>query len=107
MSLSLLTLAMSKKYTNDIVVGLGDERIIKGASCTIKNITKENNANIVTFEWTAENGQKETKTMTIEDGTSISSLNVNNENELVITLNDGTVLNSGAILTGAVPIREF
>ena len=112
MGLSLLTLAMSKKYTDNTIIGLGSDRVIKGASCTIKDIQKEGNTNIITFEWTAENGQKEVQTMTVEDGRdgadgiSILGMKIEN-NEFVLTLSDGTVLRSGVLPTGAVPVKEF
>lgn len=65
MGLSLLTLAMSQKYTNDSLVGVG---AIKGSPCTIKEIVKENGINTITYEWTAEDGTKRTAVMTVEDG---------------------------------------
>ena len=45
MGLSLLTLAMSQKYTNDSLAGVG---AIKGSPCTIKEIVKENGINTIT-----------------------------------------------------------
>lgn len=112
MGLSLLTLAMSQKYTDNTVLGLGSDRVIKGASCTIKDIKKEGNTNIITFEWTAENGKKEVQTMTVEDGrdgidgVSVSAIKIEN-NEFVLTLSNGAVLRSGVLPTGAVPVKEF
>ena len=39
MGLSLQTLALSKKYTKDSLIGMG---ALKGAACTVTDITKEN-----------------------------------------------------------------
>ena len=47
MALSIQTLALAKKYTDDSLVGLG---ALKGASCTIQDIVKENGMNKITLE---------------------------------------------------------
>ena len=48
MGLSAVTYALSKKYTEDSLIGIG---ALKGAPCKIKSIIKENGENIITFEW--------------------------------------------------------
>lgn len=94
MGLSLLTLAMSQKYTNDSLAGVG---AIKGSPCTIKEIVKENGINTITYEWTAEDGTKRTAVMTVEDGEDgfapiIRENSSNNQNSyrLDITTESGT-----------------
>ena len=96
MGLSLQTLAMSKKYTNESLIGVG---ALKGSPCTIKNIEKEDRISKVTFEWTAADDTKRTSEMLVADGTTISKVEVNENNELIVTLSDNTSLNGGSIKT--------
>ena len=50
MALSLSTLTLSKKYTEDTAMQFG---AVKGANCKIKTITPSDDGtyNTVTFEW--------------------------------------------------------
>lgn len=66
--MDIITLALSKKYTEDTVIGLG---ALKGANCTIKDIEKKDGQNIVTFEWTGTDGTKKETKMYVDDGTPI------------------------------------
>ena len=66
--MDILSYILSKKYTNDTVIGLG---AIKGANAIVKNIVHEDNTNIVTFEWTATDGTIQTQEMIVKDGTPI------------------------------------
>jgi hypothetical protein len=68
MSLSAVTYALSKKYTNDTVIGLG---ALKGAPCKIKSIVKNNGLNIITFEWKDDLGDTHESVLEVEDGTPI------------------------------------
>jgi len=68
MGLSVVTYALSKKYTDATAVGMGG---LKGAPCTIQSIVKSNGQNIITFEWEDKNGVTYTDTMTVSDGTPI------------------------------------
>lgn len=96
MALSIQTLAMAKKYTNESLIGVG---ALKGAPCTIKNIEKEDGVSKVTFEWTAADDTKRTSEMSVADGATISKVEVNEKNELIVTLSDNTSLNGGSIKT--------
>ena len=80
MGLSLQTLALSKKYTKDSLIGMG---ALKGAACTVTDITKENGINKVTFEWTAADDSKRTSEMLVADGATITKVEVNEDNELL------------------------
>lgn len=107
MALSLLTLAMSQKYTEDSLVGVG---AIKGSPCTIKSITKNDKTgiNTIVFEWEASNGQFYQQEMQVQDGTNISDIDLDASNRLVLTLTNGTTITSSkAIETGKVPIYEI
>lgn len=67
MAIDAITLAASKKYTNDTCNGLG---YLKGASCRIEKIerTVGDDGNIVTFAWTDLEGNVQTSIMVVMDG---------------------------------------
>ena len=96
MGISLATLALAKKYTKDSLIGVG---ALKGSSCTVKDIQKENGINKVTFEWTATDNSIKTSEMLVADGATITKVEVNENNELIITLSDNTLYNGGIIKT--------
>ena len=48
MSLDKISYVLSKKYTDDTADEFGG---LKGASCQIQGIVKQNGRNIVTFVW--------------------------------------------------------
>lgn len=79
MSLSTLTYALSKKYTDKTVVGLGG---LKGANCIIKSIEYLNGVHTVTFEWTGNDGTVETDMIEVENGTPIYVWTVGNMYEV-------------------------
>lgn len=95
MGLSVVTLALAKKFTKQSLIGLG---ALKGAPCTIKEIIKNDTSNIVTFEWTGTDDSKQTSTMVVENGISIKKVEVNEDtNELIVTLSDNSIINGGKI----------
>lgn len=96
MGLSLTTLVLSKKYTDDSLVGVG---ALKGSPCTVKDIQKENGVNKITFEWTATDDSTRTSEMLVADGATITKVEVGEDNELIVTLSDNTTLNGGVIKT--------
>lgn len=85
-------LALSKKYTDETVVGGG---AIKGKNCTVDSIAPITGGQRVTFKWTLDNGTVQTGTMDVmngdkgDTGTSITEITADG-NFLVITLSDGT-----------------
>ena len=85
-------LALSKKYTDETVVGGG---AIKGKNCTVDSIAPITGGQRVTFKWTLDNGTVQTGTMEVmngdkgDTGTSITSITADG-NFLVIALSDGT-----------------
>ena len=89
---------LSRKYTEDSVIGLG---AIKGASCTIKTIVpytapSGQTGNTVTFEWTANDGvTKQTQSMNVMDGVTITNIALDANDHLIFTLSDGTTIDSG------------
>ena len=61
---------LSKQHTNESLNGLG---ALKGANCTISSIVKQNGQNIVTFEWTGNDGTKQSSVMIVNEGTKIGN----------------------------------
>lgn len=47
--MDILTYSLSKKHTEETVVGLG---ALKGAPCTIQSIVEDDSGKLVTFKWT-------------------------------------------------------
>ena len=88
--------ALSKQYVADTADSLGS---LKGAPCTIKSITEVDGGQKVTFEWTGTSGTKQTSTMIVKNGVSITDIDVNANNQIVFTMSDGTEFISGKIPT--------
>ena len=94
--MDLISYALSKKYTNKTVEGLGS---LKGEPCTIKSVTSKNNGTEIVFEWTGTSGTIETSSIFVEngvdgiDGNSISKIEKINTVGLIdtyrITFTDG------------------
>ena len=61
-----LSYALSKKYTDETVVGGG---ALKGKNAVIQSITPVEGGNKVTFKWTLDNGTVQTQSMIVADGT--------------------------------------
>ena len=63
--MDLISYVLSRKYTNDSLIGLG---ALKGAACTISDITPIDGGNRITFEWEDNNGESHTDTLDVMDG---------------------------------------
>lgn len=88
--MDILSYALSKKYTNDTVIGLG---ALKGASCTIQDIVETDEGSVVTFKWTGTDGTVQTANLAIKNGTSIESIDIEKTTgKLVCTMSDGTTV---------------
>ena len=55
-------------YTDETAIQFGG---LKGASCQIKSIVKDNGRNTVTFLWRNDDGDERESEMTVDDGTKI------------------------------------
>lgn len=100
MGLSVITLALARKYTRDTVLGGG---ALVGKNVTISSIVPIENGNRVTFSYTLDDGTPGTSTMDVMNGESAAAIikaEINDQKELVFTLSDGTVLNAGSISSG-------
>lgn len=69
--MDLIAFAKAKKYTDDSLGGV--DGILKGKNCTIKSIDKIDGVNIVTFQWTADDGSVRTSTMQVSDGLPVTT----------------------------------
>ena len=112
MAIDAKTLAAAKKYTDTEVAGGG---AIKGKNCVIDSIVPITGGNRVTFKWTLDNGTVQTGTMDVMDGADgqqgpagadgadglgIKSVDINEENHLIITYDDNTTHDAGEIPGG-------
>ena len=68
MGLSAVTYVLSKKYTDETAQQFGG---LKGAPCKIKSIVKQDGQNIITFQWTNDEGDTRESRLYVEDGTPI------------------------------------
>lgn len=100
MSLSVETLAVAKKYTDDSMAGAG---AVAGVPCQIQSKTPITGGTRITFLWVDNNGDSHTTAMDVmngidgQDGKGIQSVSVNDENHLMITYTDGTKVDAGQI----------
>lgn len=69
MALSVETLAAANKYTDKSIEGAG---AIKGAPCQIQSITDITGGHRVTFLWEDSDGNEQTSTMDVMDGTKLT-----------------------------------
>ena len=84
------TYGAARAYTEKSLLGLG---ALKGKNCTIKSIDYENGVNIVTFEWTADNGVKDTGQLRIKDGSFAEEWkSKGNYKEKQVVVKDGGLL---------------
>lgn len=103
MGVNLVTLALAKKYIDEVIAGVA---VIEGADCRIKSITKEGNKNIVTFEWERSDGTTTTSTMTVNDGATPTSVAIDDDNHIIFTMDDGTQLDGGVMPATDVSISK-
>ena len=68
MGLSAVTYALSKKYTDKTVIGLGG---LKGAPCKVKSVVKTDGRSVVTLEWKGDDGSTQTSNVYVDDGVSV------------------------------------
>lgn len=101
--ISILTLAVAKKYTDDSIAGAGG---LEGKPCQIQSIEAITGGNRVTFLWEDNEGVEHTDTMDVmngtdgadgQDGLGIKSVAVNAQNHLIVTYDDNTTSDAGEI----------
>lgn len=87
MGLDVVSMAIARNYTDKTVEGLG---AVKGAPCTIKNITEVEGGQKVTFEWTGTSGTKQTSEMTVNNGVSVTGVSDKGNGTFTLLLSDGS-----------------
>ena len=87
MGVSIQTLALAKKYVKKSLTGLG---ALKGAPCTVKEITKEDGVNSVVFEWSGTDDSINTSTMLVADGFSPTVVENSNNSSTIYKLDFAT-----------------
>ena len=68
MAFSAETYALCKKYTNETAIQFGG---LKGAPCKVKSVVKKNGQNIITLQWTNDDGDIRETVFYVDDGTPI------------------------------------
>ena len=94
----IIAYILSKKYTNDTVIGMG---AIKGAACQVQSINKVNKTTTVTLEWEDNLGTSHTQSFDIEDGedgVSVVNATIKPNGHLELTLSDGNSIDCGKVL---------
>ena len=97
MAIDSKTLAAARKYTDQSVAGGG---AIKGKNCVVDSIISITGGHRVTFKWTLDDGTVQTNYMDVMDGADgrgIDSVNVDANNHLIVTYDDGTNYDAGEI----------
>lgn len=79
--------ALSKKYIDNIIKGLG---VLKGSPCAVKNIEETEEGTIVTLEWRDTNDLASTTSFLVKNGVSIVDAIVNEHGEFLLIMSDDT-----------------
>lgn len=94
----IIAYILSKKYTNDTVIGMG---AIKGAACQVQSVHKVNKTTTITLEWEDNVGTSHTQSFDIEDGldgVSVTGATIKPDGHLELTLSNGTTIDCGKVL---------
>ncbi len=94
----IIAYILSKKYTNDTVIGMG---AIKGAACQVQSINKVNKTTTITLEWEDNLGTSHTQSFDIEDGldgVSVIGATIKPNGHLELTLSNSTTIDCGQVL---------
>lgn len=103
MAIDKITYAAAKKYTDKSIAGGG---AIKGKNCVVDSIMAITGGHRVTFKWTLDDGTVQTGYMDVMDGVDgvdgadgrgIDSADIDANNHLIITYDDGTDHDAGEI----------
>lgn len=100
--MDIITLALAKKYTKDTAIQFG---AVKGANCKISKVEDVGDTTEITFYW--KNDADETKTSKAViphgvEGVSVTNVELNDSNHVIVTLSDGTEIDAGVIDTAGV-----
>ena len=94
----IIAYILSKKYTNDTVIGMG---AIKGAACQVQSINKVGKTTTITLEWEDNVGGVHTQAFDVEDGVdgvSVVGATIDTNGHLILTLSDTNTIDCGKVL---------
>lgn len=99
---------MSKKYTNETIDGYG---YLKGVPCQIESITPSEDGTYTTvvFKWETTSGATYTSEMKVDngdDGLGVKGAAIDTDGHLIVTYDDDTIKDAGAIPTKTVEVGE-
>lgn len=98
-------LALARKYTDKSIEGAG---VLKGKNCTIQSIIEITGGSRITFAWYDNDEVIQTDTLDVmngaqgpkgDTGVSVESVDLDNDNHLIVTMSDETEHDAGAIKT--------
>jgi hypothetical protein len=96
--MDIVTLALAKKYTKDTAIQFG---AVKGAPCkVVGSSVNEDGDTVLELSWENDEGEKRRSFVVIRkgtDGISIKSVEVDEENHLIIEYSNGDKLDAGYI----------
>ena len=104
--MDISTLGAAKSYTDTAINGLS---ILVGKNCEISNIEVLPNGNKITFTWWDSNNVQQSNDITVLNGeqgiqgiqgVSTTNVEINEENHLIFTLSDSTIIDAGEIING-------
>ena len=94
----IIAYILSKKYTNNTVIGMG---AIKGAACQVQGINKVGKTTTITLKWEDNVGTTHTQSFDVEDGAdgvSVVGATIKPNGHLELTLSDGNSIDCGQVL---------
>lgn len=95
--------ALSKAYTDMTAQQFG---AVKGSPCTVAGTSTDADGNtIIKLQWKNDTGAVKTTDVRIskgEDGSSIKTIEIDEDNHLIVTLTDDSVIDAGSLGSGGV-----
>lgn len=111
--MDIIDIVLSKKYTDESLKGISGA--LDGKNCTIKSATKADGVTTVVFAWTANDGTEKTTNIQVndgakgeigekgekgnsgQDGVSVTNVEMDTNNHLIITLSNGSTIDAGLV----------
>ena len=108
--MDISTLGAAKSYTDSVINGLS---ILVGKNCEISNIEVLPNGNKITFTWWDSNNVQQSNDITVLNGeqgiqgVSITNVEIDEENHLILTLSDSTIIDAGEIVNDVTNYEDL
>lgn len=97
-------LKKGQKYTDESIEGISGS--LAGKNCKIESIEPVEGGNVITFLWTADNGDERRDTLTVmngekgDKGLGIKETYINDEYHLIIVYDDDSEQDAGELPSG-------